>query len=41
MTKGQVIELRRLCVRHGEKFNPKWTKKQASKLITQLRARGR
>lgn len=41
MTDGQAKFLRVLCERHGERFNPKWSKAQASKRINQLKARGR
>lgn len=37
MTDAQARYLRTLCNRAGEKFNPSWTKKQATKRINQLR----
>lgn len=37
MTKKQASFLRDLCRQKGVKFNPKWTRKQASKRITQLK----
>jgi hypothetical protein len=41
MTDAQAKLLKRLCEQHGETFNPSWSKAQASKRISQLKARGR
>lgn len=39
MTEGQAAVLRPLCLLAGERFNPSWSKRQASARIKQLRAR--
>ena len=39
MTEAQAKYLRSLCGKAGEKFNPTWTKRQASIRIRQLKRR--
>jgi hypothetical protein len=39
MTPKQGDLLRKLCEKHGEKFNPSWSKRSATRRIQQLQAR--